>query len=115
MPTISKDQKALTLVNVFTVAKDRQEELLNFLIQNTDEFISRCPGFISASFHKGIDGTTVVVYAQYEDMDAFLNMIQTEGGKKMVEEGSKIAESAQRSLCTVYDTRELDYNSIRMC
>ncbi|KAA2243504.1 antibiotic biosynthesis monooxygenase [Chitinophaga agrisoli] len=110
MTIITKEQKALTLVNVFTVAPERQEELLNFLIRNTDEFISKCPGFISASFHKGIDGKSVVVYAQYENMDAFQNMIKTEGGQKMVEEGSKIATSAQRSLCIVYDTRDAQSN-----
>ncbi|MEN0056539.1 MAG: antibiotic biosynthesis monooxygenase [Mucilaginibacter sp.] len=107
MVTITKEQQAFTLINVFTVAADRQDELTNFLIQNTDEFISKCPGFISASFHKGIDGTSVVVYAQYDSLEAFQNMIKTEGGQKMVEEGSKIAESAQRSLCYVYETKDL--------
>lgn len=106
MVTISKEQNAFTLVNVFAVPAEKQEQLLDFLIQNTDEFISKCPGFISASFLKGIDGKTVVAYAQYTSLEAFENMIQTEGGRKMVEEGSKMAESAQRSLCHVYDTRE---------
>lgn len=106
MVTISKEQGAFTLVNVFSVSSERQDQLLDFLIQNTDEFISKCPGFISASFHRGIDGTSVVVYAQYASLQAFQDMIQTEGGQKMVEEGSKIANAAQRSLCSVYDTRE---------
>ena len=107
MVTISKDQKALTLINVFTVTPDRQQELLDFLIANTDEFISKCPGYISASFHKSLDGKNVVVYAQYESMETFQSIINSEGGRKLVSEGSKIAESAQRSLCYVYETRDL--------
>lgn len=107
MVTISKDNNALTLINVFTVVPEKQNELLDFLIQNTDEFISKCPGYISASFHKSIDGKNVVVYAQYENMEAFQGMIQSEGGQKMVTEGSKLAESAQRNLCYVYDTRSI--------
>ncbi len=107
MVTITKEQKSITLVNVFTVVPERQEELAAFLIQNTDEFISKCPGFISASVLKSIDGKGVVVYAQYESLEAFQNMIKTEGGLKLVEEGTKIAESAQRNLCYVYDTRDL--------
>lgn len=107
MVTITKEQKSITLVNVFTVAADKQDELAAFLIQNTDQFISKCPGFISASVLKSIDGKGVVVYAQYENLEAFQNMIKTEGGQKMVEEGTKMAESAQRNLCYVYDTRDL--------
>ncbi|MEO3405667.1 antibiotic biosynthesis monooxygenase family protein [Mucilaginibacter sp. CAU 1740] len=105
MITISKDQNCLTLVNFFTVKPENQDALIQLLISCTDEFISECPGFISASYHKGIDGKTVVLYAQYENMEAFQNVINSEGGKRMVAEGTKLAEAAHRGLCQVADTR----------
>ncbi|ASK28899.1 antibiotic biosynthesis monooxygenase [Chryseobacterium sp. T16E-39] len=107
MINISKEQGYLTLINVFTVAPENQDKLLNLLISCTDEFISDCPGFISASYHKGIDGKSVVLYAQYENMEAFQGVINSEGGKRMISEGTQLAESAQRSFCNVYDTREV--------
>lgn len=89
MITISKEQNALTLVSLFTVAPERQDELLDLLISCTDEFISSCPGFISASYHKSLDGKNVALYAQYESMEAFRGVINSEGGKRMVSEGVK--------------------------
>lgn len=106
MITISKEQKLLTLINVFSVAPENQEKLINLLISCTDEFISDCPGFISASYHKGVDGKSVVLYAQYEDMEAFQGVINSGGGKRMITEGGQLAESSQRSFCYVDDTRE---------
>ena len=106
MITISKENNAVTLINIFTVAPEKQEELLKLLISCTDEFVSSCPGFISASYHKSLDGKNVVLYAQYENMEAFQGVINSEGGKRMVIEGGKLAESAQRCFCEVYDTRE---------
>ncbi|RUT67923.1 antibiotic biosynthesis monooxygenase [Flavobacterium cupreum] len=106
MITISKEQNALTLVSLFTVAPEKQDELINLLVSCTDEFIASCPGFISATYHKSLDGNNVALYAQYENMEAFQGVINSEGGKRMITEGSKIALSSQRFLCTVFDTRE---------
>jgi Antibiotic biosynthesis monooxygenase. len=106
MINISKGEQILTLINIFNVAAEKQEELLKLLISCTDDFIANCPGFLSASYHQGIDGNSVVLYAQYENMEAFLSMINSKGGKRMVQEGTLLAESVQRSLCYVYDTRE---------
>ncbi len=105
MITISKEKNVLTLVSLFTVTPENQEALINLLISCTDEFISSCPGFISATYHKGIDGKSVALYAQYENMEAFQSVINSVGGKRMVEEGSKLAESSQRCLSHVYETR----------
>lgn len=105
MITISKENNYLTLVSVFTVLPENQEKLLNLLVSCTDEFIAECPGFISATYHKGIDGKSVALYAQYENMEAFQRVIGSEGGKRMLEEGSKLAESSTRVLSEVFDTR----------
>lgn len=106
MITISEKQNVLTLINFFTVLPENQDKLLNLLISCTDDFISHCPGFISASYHKSTDGKSVVLYAQYQDMEAFQGVINSEGGKRMVMEGSQLAESSQRCFCYVNDTRE---------
>lgn len=106
MTTIQKDQRVLTLVNVFTVAPERQEELLALLVKNTDDFIAKCPGFVSANFHRSLDGKQVVNYGQWESMEAFQGMLKSEGGQKMLAEGNRIATTIQPNLYYVYETRE---------
>jgi quinol monooxygenase YgiN len=65
MTTISKDQHVLTLINVFTVDPANQRELLALLIQATQASVRHVPGFVSASLHRSLDGTRVVMYAQW--------------------------------------------------
>jgi quinol monooxygenase YgiN len=73
MTTISPSRKLVTLINVFTVEPANQERLLNLLTRATETSVRHAPGFISASLHRGLDGTKVTMYAQWrsvEDYDA---------------------------------------------
>jgi quinol monooxygenase YgiN len=73
MTTISPSRKLVTLINVFTVEPANQERLLDLLTRATETSVRHAPGFISASLHRGLDGTKVTMYAQWrsvEDYDA---------------------------------------------
>ncbi len=76
MPTtISKDRPVVTLINTFTVAPERQEELVQLLIEATERVMKHLPGFVSANIHRGLDGRHVANYAQWrshEDFEAML-------------------------------------------
>jgi quinol monooxygenase YgiN len=76
MTTISIEYKILTLVNVFTVAPDKQNELTRLLIEATGETMKHLPGFISANIHKSLDGTRVVNYAQWNSREDFEAMLR---------------------------------------
>ena len=52
MTTISKDNKLLTLINVFTVEPAKQQELVTLLIHATESSVRYTAGFISASLHR---------------------------------------------------------------
>lgn len=54
----------ITLINVFTVAPLRQQQLVDLLTRATDNAVSGAPGFLSATLHRSIDGTKVAMYAQ---------------------------------------------------
>jgi len=71
MARISKDQNVVTLISVFTVAPDRQQELVDLLVEATEKVMSKQPGYVSANIHKGLDGTTVANYAQWRSREAF--------------------------------------------
>jgi heme-degrading monooxygenase HmoA len=71
MASIQKGHDVLTLINVFTVAPDRQAKLVDVLTQATHDVMKHMPGFISASIHRSMDGKKVVNYAQWASKEAF--------------------------------------------
>jgi quinol monooxygenase YgiN len=74
MTTISPHNKLLTLINVFTVEPANQEELIELLARATQTSIRHAPGFISASLHRGLDGTKVTMYAQWRSVEDYQAM-----------------------------------------
>jgi quinol monooxygenase YgiN len=59
---------------VFSVEPERQQALLDLLIEGTEAFFAKQPGFIAASFHNSKDGRHIVNYAQWRsprDIEAF--------------------------------------------
>jgi hypothetical protein len=60
MTTISNDNKLVTLINVFTVKSEKQQQLVDLLVHATDVAMKHVPGFISANIHRSLDGKKVV-------------------------------------------------------
>jgi len=71
MITIFPSRKLVTLINVFTVEPANQERLLDLLARATETSVQRAPGFISASLHRGLDGTKVTMYAQWQSVEDY--------------------------------------------
>ena len=76
MTTISEGRDVVTLINVFTVEPEHQQELVDFLADATNSIIRQVPGFISANLHRSLDGTRVANYAQWESRDALQAMLR---------------------------------------
>src|SRR5262245_19885832 len=75
MATISKEASLATVINVFTVAPERQQQLASMLAKATTEAAQDMPGFVSATIHCSDDRTRVANYAQWrrrEDLEAAL-------------------------------------------
>jgi quinol monooxygenase YgiN len=64
--TINQGKTPVTVINVFTVAKERQTELVGMLDEFAAKVVRHRPGFISTSVHASLDGTRVINYAQWE-------------------------------------------------
>lgn len=72
---ISQQAGLCTLINVFTIAPEKQQSLIDVLVDVTDRVICKLPGFISANIHKSVDGERVTNYVQWrrkEDLEAML-------------------------------------------
>lgn len=74
MTTISKDNKILTLINVFSVDPANQQQLVELLISATEISVRKMPGFISSSLHRSTDGRKVTMYAQWRSLEDYQKM-----------------------------------------
>jgi quinol monooxygenase YgiN len=79
MPTIAKGRVPLTLINVFTVKPERQQELIALLKEVTERNVRHHKGFISASLHRSLDGGKVTMYAQWASIDDYESMRKDSG------------------------------------
>jgi quinol monooxygenase YgiN len=74
MTTITPNRKLVTLINVFTVEPANQERLLDLLARATETSVRHAPGFVSASLHRGLDGTKVTMYTQWRSVEEYETM-----------------------------------------
>lgn len=91
--TISREAPHVTLINVFTVAAQRQRELVELLVTATEEVMRHRPGFVSANIHVGTDGTRVVNYAQWESVEAFQAMLADPVAREHMSACAALAEA----------------------
>lgn len=103
MSTIEKGRNILTLINVFTVAPEKQQELVDLLVGATDKTMRHLPGFISASIHRSLDGKKVVNYAQWKSKDDFETMRSNPEAAPHMKAAASLAEF-DPILCEVSDS-----------
>ena len=77
MTTIAKDANCVTLINVFTVEPEKQQQLLSLLTELTTNSMRHLPGFVSGSIHRSLDGTRVAIYGQWRTLADLKNMVRT--------------------------------------
>jgi quinol monooxygenase YgiN len=70
MTTISFDNPVVTYIDTFTVTPQNQQRALELLVEVTQRLRREVPGFLSANFHKSVDGMRLVNYAQYDSREA---------------------------------------------
>ncbi len=66
---IRVDDDVATLINVFDVDPSKQQELVDVLVQGTQEVVRHRPGFVSVNLLASDDGTRVVNYAQWRTLE----------------------------------------------
>jgi quinol monooxygenase YgiN len=86
MPTIAKHNQVITVIILFAVEPEQQQELINAIGEFVEAEVKHQPGFVSSSIHKSLDGLRVMNYAQWKSLEeykAFLNnsQVQARGDK----------------------------------
>lgn len=107
MATIEKGRKLMTLINVFTVSPDKQDELADLLARATEETMRHLPGFISASIHRSLDGTKVINYTQWRSQADFSALQQNPKARPHMEAAAALA-TFEPIVCEVVDSVTTD-------
>ncbi|WBB58147.1 antibiotic biosynthesis monooxygenase [Streptomyces sp. WMMC500] len=101
---IDSSRPVATLINVFTVAPERQTELVTHLARATEETMKHQPGFICANFHASQDGRRVVNYAQWETEEHYWKMRANPEAQVHMDQAAEIATEVWPSLFDVRST-----------
>ncbi len=92
MVTIDSKSKICTLINVFTVAPEKSDELFNLLKEATEKVMYKLPGYISANLHVSDDKKTITNYAQWRAIEDFKSMLQNDEAKTHMQKAAGLAE-----------------------
>ena len=87
-------------INVFTVAPEQQQELVDSLIE-TINAARTVPGWLSARLHRSFDGTRVVNYVQYESHEAAQAVLRHKGYLKRNTELGSVAPGQYEVVYTL--------------
>jgi hypothetical protein len=98
---ISADNDCITLINTYTCAEEKQNELVAALEEATVKVLLHQPGFISANIHASFDRTRVVNYAQWARMEDFDAAGAVDAIQEHMNQIMTLAESADPRLYTV--------------
>jgi quinol monooxygenase YgiN len=107
MSKIQKGRNILTLINVFTVSPEKQQELVTLLIDATQQTMRHLPGFISANVHRSLDGKKVVNYAQWRSMADFEAMRKNPEAVPHMQAAAALAQF-DPILCEVSDALSVE-------
>src|SRR3954470_19262003 len=107
--TISTDAPGVTLMNIFTVAAERQDELGAALDRATAEVFVGLPGFRSANIHASLDGVRVVNYAQWASEESFNAMRERADVQAHMKEIMTIAAAFEPRLFTVRAVHNIEH------
>ena len=101
MASIATDHDVVTLVNVFTVSPERQQQLIDLLVEATQTVMNQQPGFVSANIHRGLDGTQVVNYAQWRRVEDFRAMLRDPRAQTHMQAAAHLATRVEPQLYQV--------------
>ena len=101
MTRIAADQPLVTLINVFTVAPDRQQELVDLLDEATRSTMVNLDGFISANIHKSPGRRARDQLPQWRSREHFEAMLRQPDAIPRMQACAALADSAEPHLYEV--------------
>lgn len=81
MAVITENPGLITLVVVFQVEPEEQDDLVNYLVETAHQH-SEYDGFVSCSVHQSTDGLRIVEYIQWRSMADLQAMVTSPAGQE---------------------------------
>ena len=78
MPTISTSQSCQTVIATFETSPGICQDLMDHLLSDYEQFISRQPGFIAAGLHVNDAQTRIANYSQWQRREDYQAMLRTD-------------------------------------
>jgi quinol monooxygenase YgiN len=103
LTTLDPSADYVTTMNTYTVAPERSEEALEYLVRSAVETVRHVPGFVSMNFHVSLDRNQIVNYGQWESREA---MVAARENPKIVALMSETAKIAGSSKPIPYELRQ---------
>jgi|SRR5271166_2846431 len=104
MATISEGAGLVTLINTFKAKPGQQTAIVRSLKRVTEDVMMHLPGFVSANVHEGLDGVTVINYAQWANRADFEAMFKHPQAQAHMAELKSLADSISPILFAVAST-----------
>lgn len=60
MPTIAKNNDVVTVIIIFAVEPEQQQELIEAIAEFLETAVKQQLGFVSSSIHKSLDGVRMI-------------------------------------------------------
>ncbi|MTJ82307.1 MAG: antibiotic biosynthesis monooxygenase [Telmatospirillum sp.] len=98
---IDVNDNIVTMINIYEVDPDKQEDLMRLLAEGTEKSMRHLPGFISVNIHRSFDGKRVANYAQWASKEAFDNMLRNPEAQAQMKQFGAIAKSVSPALYQV--------------
>ena len=114
MTTIAKDANCVTLINVFTVEPEKQQQLIALLTELTTNSMRHLPGFISASIHKSLDSTRVAIYGQWRTLTDLKNMVKIRESIPQMQEALTLTITVDAKVYEVVEECNVDAENRRL-
>jgi quinol monooxygenase YgiN len=95
LTTLDPGAGYITTMNTYTVAPERVEEVLEYLVRSAIETVRYVPGFVSMNFHVSLDRTQIVNYGQWKSREAMAAARENPQIVTLMSETAKIAGSSK--------------------
>lgn len=95
LTTLDPSAGYTTTMNTYTVAPERIEEVLDYLVRSAIETVRHVPGFVSMNFHVSLDRTQIVNYGQWKSREAMAAARENPKIVALMSETAKIAGSSK--------------------
>jgi quinol monooxygenase YgiN len=93
--TLDPSAGYVTTMNGYTVAPERSEQVLEYLVRSAVETVRHVPGFVSMNFHVSLDRTQIVNYGQWKSREAMVAARENPRIVALMSETAKIAGSSK--------------------